>query len=92
MVNASLHLETIVSFQKVVYGELLVVYPTGREVQRKKMVRFDITLRFWLHRFPAVAGELREATKEGQPVFSKVILRQFPDWMIGRESVWIKRT
>ncbi|KAH8556932.1 Alpha/Beta hydrolase protein [Umbelopsis sp. PMI_123] len=39
--------------------------------------------------FPAVAGELREATKEGQPVFSKVILRQFPDWMIGRESVWI---
>ncbi|KAI8578649.1 hypothetical protein K450DRAFT_245890 [Umbelopsis ramanniana AG] len=39
--------------------------------------------------YPAVADGLREATKDGEPVFSQVVLRQFPDWYIGRESVWI---
>ncbi|KAI9286349.1 putative hydrolase rbbp9 [Umbelopsis sp. AD052] len=39
--------------------------------------------------YPSVAEKLREATKEGQPVFSKVILQQFPDWTVGKESEWI---
>ncbi|KAH8551780.1 putative hydrolase RBBP9-like protein [Umbelopsis sp. PMI_123] len=39
--------------------------------------------------YPAVANALQNATKDGELVFSQVVLRQFPDWYIGRESVWI---
>ncbi|GAB5589987.1 Putative hydrolase rbbp9 [Umbelopsis nana] len=39
--------------------------------------------------YPDVARRLKAATKGGEPLFSEVILRQFPDWTIGRESVWI---
>lgn len=37
-----------------------------------------------------MARKLRHTTKEnGERLFSEVVLRQFPDWKIGRESVRI---
>ncbi|KAG2172021.1 hypothetical protein INT43_001498 [Umbelopsis isabellina] len=40
--------------------------------------------------YPSVARKLRHTTKEnGERLFSEVVLRQFPDWKIGRESKWM---